>query len=451
MKTNRIRSITQTYWTLLLLAFVGSTPKVLMSADVDQSHRIDGLTFQSGQPVALSLAGSVPAILQKYFDVFPIQMSENLPAWKPLATVVRTNVTNAAVYLDLNATAAQRAHFYRTPSNQFSTPFLLPTGPFPVGTLSRTLTDPTRTNRYGIRSNSSFVVTFWYPAEATVGCMPGNYSHPLLAGRPAFWGAYTNRMPSLVSSAASNAPMAATPQRFPIIIYSHGLGDMQGRGVRTENTEKAQELASHGYVVASMDHTDTYATVLGSGELILGRHAWSFDFLSDRLKDVGFMLDQFSQWDTSDPFFQGRFDLDRIGMMGWSFGGGTTAESCRLEDRLKAAVLLDGYLASSPTLLSVGLHKPFLSMNSGALLDDNTTLFNKSTNNAYLLTIRGSWHELFTDNAWIVAPTAVTRRQALAMNACLVSFFNKYLAGVDDHLLDIPGTDYPDVIAFRKK
>jgi hypothetical protein len=35
-----------------------------------------------------------------------------------------------------------------------------------------------------------------------------------------------------------------------------------------------------------MDHTDTYATVLGSGELILGRHAWSFDFLSDRPKDV---------------------------------------------------------------------------------------------------------------------------------------------------------------------
>jgi dienelactone hydrolase len=245
--------------------------------------------------------------------------------------------------------------------------------------------------------------------------------------------------------------MASTPERFPLVIYSHGLGDMQGRGVRTENTEKAQELASYGYIVVSMDHTDTYATVLDPDQLILGRRAWSFDFLSDRLNDVQFLLDHSQEWNTDDPLFKGRIDLDRIGIMGWSFGGGTAAEACRLQDRLKAVVLFDGYLGSTPTLLSTGLQKPFLSMNSSAGIGDGTTLFNKAKQDAYLLMIKNSWHELFTDNAWIVAPTATTRRQAQAMNACLVSFFNKYLNGVDDGLLENPVLNYPDVVSYRKK
>jgi hypothetical protein len=33
----------------------------------------------------------------------------------------------------------------------------------------------------------------------------------------------------------------------------------------------------------------------------------------------------------------------------------------------------------------------------------------------------------------------------------LVSFSNKYLKGVDDHLLDGPSADYPEVMEFLKK
>ena len=86
-------------------------------------------------------------------------------------------------------------------------------------------------------------------------------------------------------------------------------------------------------------------------------------------------------------------------------------------------------------------------------LDGNVTvLFNKATKDAYKLSIQGAEHEGFSDSVpWILNPTESTRRRALAMNACMVSFFDKYLRALDDRLLENPGASHPDVILFRKK
>ncbi|MFO1499213.1 MAG: hypothetical protein U1G07_12600 [Verrucomicrobiota bacterium] len=367
-----------------------------------------------------------------------------------MATVFRTNLTNAVLYTDTSASGLAM-RFYRTPTNQFNTAFLTPTGPHPVGRFSRLLTDASRTNRFGIRTNSSFMATVWYPAQAWSVWTLSPYSDRLLAQRQAYWGSYSVRVPALYSHGSVEAPVADKPNVLPVIIYSHGLGDQQGRGVRTENTAMVEELASQGYVVVAIDHTDTYGTVFPPESLVLGRNVWSFDFLNDRLKDVAFLLNLVERWNIDDPLFQGRLDMEHLGIMGWSFGGGTAAEACRTDARLKAAVLLDGYLGSAPTLLNTGLATPFISMNSGALLSENTTLFNKSATNAYLLSIRGASHEAFTDNSWMVTPSAASRQRALAMHACLVSFFNRYLRGADDRLLENPGAQHPDVVAFKKK
>jgi dienelactone hydrolase len=294
-------------------------------------------------------------------------------------------------------------------------------------------------------------VTFWYPARVQPGerVAFGSYCDRLLAERRAYWGAYTNRVPSLVSYASPDLPLSPVPDRFPVIIYSHGLGDQQGRSVRTENTEKVLQLASHGYIVLAIEHTDAYATVLPPGNLIVGRNVWSFNFLKDRLKDVTFLLNHLGELNASDSVFQGRLDLDRLGIMGWSWGGGTSAEALHLEERLKAAVLLDGYFDSTAAVLKSGLRKPFMAMMNPSGSGDNAVLFNKTAKDAYQLTIRGSTHEMFTDNAWIVTPTAVRRAQA--MDACMLSFFNKHLRGEDDGLLQSPTNTLPDVVSFRKK
>lgn len=425
----------------LATAVQGQSPEV---------HHISGLSPGEGGAISLSLSGTPPVPMQAYYDLFPVESSSDLSRWSPLSTVWRAKVTNDVTFTDTRGNG-DPARFYRTPTNHFSTGFRLPSGVHGIGTLSRLLTDASRSNRFAVRTNQSFMATLWYPAESASPLDRAVYSDPLLAERKAFWGAYTNRIPSLYSLAVSNAPIAAAPALLPVIVYSHGLGDQQGRGVRTENTAMAQELASHGYLVISVDHTDTYGTVLPPNKLVLSGYAWSFDYLNDRLKDVGFVLDYLATLNAGDPLFKGRLDLDRIGLLGWSWGGATAAEACGREDRLKAAVLLDGALDSSMSVMKNGLLKPFLSMNSGALISENTALFNKAKTNAFLLTIKGASHEAFTDNSWLVAPSELSRTRAIAMQACLLSFFNRYLLGEDDQLLEKPDAQYPLVVSFRKK
>ena len=133
--------------------------------------------------------------------------------------------------------------------------------------------------------------------------------------------------------------------------------------------------------------------------------------------------------------------------------GGTAAEACRTNDQIKAAVLLDAYLDPLPNLLKLGLQKPFLAMNSpsSGLAGSNLTLFNRATNNAYILQILKSQHETFTDQAWITQHTSAARQAGQTKTACLISFFNKHFKDQDDHLLDVPTNTYANIISFRRK
>lgn len=94
---------------------------------------------------------------------------------------------------------------------------------------------------------------------------------------------------------------------FPLVIVSHGY-----TGSRLLFTYLTENLASKGYVVVSIDHTDsTY------------RDAGPFNStLLNRSLDDLFVLNEMDRLsNTKDSFLQGLVNADTTGLIGWSMGG----------------------------------------------------------------------------------------------------------------------------------
>lgn len=103
----------------------------------------------------------------------------------------------------------------------------------------------------------------------------------------------------------------------PTIVFSHGLGS-----VRTDLRYLAEHLASHGYVVAALEHpgsneSNTNSAIAGKSPLIAPQ-----EFL-DRPKDISFVLDELAKLNQTDDNLQGKIAIERSMIVGYSFGGAT--------------------------------------------------------------------------------------------------------------------------------
>ena len=132
-----------------------------------------------------------------------------------------------------------------------------------------------------------------------------------------------------------------------------------------------------------------------------------------------------------------------------------TAEIGRIDPRVKCVVLLDGpvFLSDYPELAKSGVGKPVLIVNSPTSGEDaeSPVLFQRASHDAVWFYIDGAEHLTFVDAPWVVQPTSRSRRAAATITACLLSFFNRYLQGQDDHLLDAPAELFPEIIRFQRK
>jgi hypothetical protein len=405
--------------------------------DAAQPHHFDRIAVAPDQTVTMSLDGNVAnlipglsgtlqSLLNQMFDLYLVEASTNLTDWTRLATLPRTN-NNPGPLSYQDTEAPNHAHrFYRTLTNHLITSFPKPTGPFTVGTLDRVMVDLNRTNfyRYSPATNA-FMVTYWYPAEPPREAdLPGPRWNKRLAADASFYSlaggdtGWTKLAPELLGHRYMNAPLATSQARYPILMFSHCLPTH-----RSFSSHIAEELASHGYIVIAPDHPDCYKTEFPDGRYLSGN--WNGDN-AGRFKDFQCLLDQLGQMNTSDPFFAGRLDLDRIGIYGLIYGG-MVAEMCRRDDRVKCVALLEAENLQVPV---TGLQKPFLAMNhSGSpRLAQNEALFNQATHDAVWLQVSGADRFTFTDGAW-GAEIPWGRQPALAIDACLVWFFDHYLKG----------------------
>ncbi|WP_227271617.1 alpha/beta hydrolase family protein [Roseobacter weihaiensis] len=112
---------------------------------------------------------------------------------------------------------------------------------------------------------------------------------------------------TLEGRAIRDATPADTTDPFPLLLMSHGYP-----GNRFLMSHLAENLASKGYIVASIDHTDsTYRTQAAFGSTLVNR---SLDQL--------FVLDQMARLnEDASSDLAGLIDADNTGLLGYSMGG----------------------------------------------------------------------------------------------------------------------------------
>ncbi len=354
----------------------------------------------------------------------------------------------------------------------------LTTGDFKVGTVTYHFVQHGRPEIFSEDPNDprQVMVQLWYPADENEQPQ-ASYIPNISVGGPALANVFN--LPSFLLShvnlirpnATVEPPLAEqeAPGGYPLILFSHGRS-----GTRIQNTQQVEELASHGYIVASIDHAyGAGYTVFPDGRNILYDRSIFGDDSPDQagvvvtewVKDFQFAIDtlaMFSQ--TEDHLLANGINFSQIGAFGHSTGGGAAYEFCYRDERCGAALGLDPWLVPTSTeAVETGISKPIMSMQQEAGLGEVTDarlnrLFEQSTNDKYFLTIANTRHYDFTDFKhlspalnWVGLTGSIEGDQVRGiMNDYTRAFFDFHLRGWQGVLLFADSAEYPEVTFERR-
>ena len=136
----------------------------------------------------------------------------------------------------------------------------------------------------------------------------------------------------------------------------------------------------------------------------------------------------------------GRLDLERIGVLGQSLGGLNVMKAAALDSRIRAGVNEDWPGGGSPVV-----EQPFLFMGTSGS-------YRSATGPAYHFRATGFHHSDYSDVVcwpeWNVPGYPVNDdclRTTQIVNAYILAFFDEYLKGEEQPLLDGPSDEYPEV------
>lgn len=238
----------------------------------------------------------------------------------------------------------------------------------------------------------------------------------------------------------------------PVVIFSHGLG-----GSREAATFLLQHLAENGFAAVAIQHAGSDAGLLdgaGRPEAMIERLRPA---VADpraavaRFGDVRFVIDQLTQ-ENATGRFAGRFDLQRIGMSGHSYGALTTlvAVGQRLggpqptafqDDRIDAAVVYSPNAPRNqePEAALAGIRVPVLHFTGTA---DRTPFDLEATPEGrqipfrtisgpdqYLVVFQDGDHMIYSGRVQAGAMSAAERRQTEAIERETLTFWRAYLLG----------------------
>jgi len=339
-----------------------------------------------------------------------------------------------------------------------------PTGAYAVGRARYVWSDDEHVDAFAPRPGvrRELLAWIWYPAVAPPSPpTPAEYlPAPLRTAtehrRVALINLLTRDLSRVRVHSTVDAEVSPAERSYPVVMMMGSLGF----------TTLAEDLASHGYVVVSIEAPyRTGLVVFPDGRVIEGAPQNNPETLSGPPKeelaarlqaagsaDIGFALDRLQRVNASGPAgrFRGRLDLQRVGAFGHSLGGAIALQFCHDDSRCQAVIDVDG--APHGSVIADGVTQPLLFLLSDhRRASDADSLRIKANIRSILdrlpadrrlqITIRGANHFSFSDDAVLKSQLvrgALRRlgilgidglRQVTLAARCIRRFFDVYLKG----------------------
>lgn len=338
-----------------------------------------------------------------------------------------------------------------------------PTGTLDVGTTAFPLVDDSRDDPWQPAEKRELMVTMWYPTVVP-STRPARYLSaaeskafldfqraqgvPIPADLP------DDALSTTRTHAAVGVPPSPQLGGYPLVVLSPGF-----TLPRATLTGLAEDLASHGYVVAAVDHAyESSGTEFPGGlkRCVACDVANPTDIPPVRAADVSYVLDRLL--DRHSAWRHGRLiDASRIAMVGHSIGGASALTAAEADDRIDAGVDLDGTFFDR--LPATGLAKPFLMLGTQRLHhaggDDESwdETWARLHGPRYWFSVDDTGHLAFTDTALLAdqigiedpsAPLPGVRASEIT-RAYVGAFVDRHLRGRSGSLLDGATDRYPEV------
>ena len=315
-----------------------------------------------------------------------------------------------------------------------------PSGQYAVGTTKFVVVDTARSDVFAsIAGPRRLTLRVWYPTEQSdrrrtpYWREAGLRSEKTLESTPLPGFTFTHLGKVPTHSVWDAEPLKN--DRYPVVIYSHGIG----LGWASGNTALVEDIASHGYVVIAIGHSGVGSATIFDAEQddielfdpataeamaippgdevmalrdqMLASKDWREQVelyakgmalmdprpltavthaLNVMVDDQRFVMAHLAEWPELAHL---SIDAERIGLIGMSLGGCAVVMNCADNETCDAGVNLDGF---HPDQIDVGAVAPMLFMNTGGVLFSQTN-FNATKQPAYSVTIPEVTHFNFFD------------------------------------------------------